>query len=105
MREAPSIVLINKLLQIGAKGSAYDPVATEEAKHIIGDKIEYADDKFNTLVDADALLLVTEWNEFRVLNYDIMRKLMREHVVFDGRNIYEHSEMKENGFKYFGIGR
>ncbi len=105
MREAPSLVLINKLLQIGANVIAYDPVATEEAKEIIGDTIKYADDKFDTLVDADALLLVTEWNEFKVLNFKVMKKLMNEHVVFDGRNIYEQSEMKENGFAYFGIGR
>ena len=105
MREAPSIVLINKLLNIGAKVIAYDPVATEEAKGIIGDKIEYADEKFDALINADALLLVTEWNEFRVFNYKIIKKIMKEHVVFDGRNIYEHSEMKENGFAYFGIGR
>ena len=105
MREAPSIVLINKLLQIGAKVIAYDPVASEEAKHIIGDKIEYAEDKFDALIDADALLLVTEWNEFKVLNFKVMKKLMKEHVVFDGRNIYTHNEMNENGFTYFGIGR
>lgn len=105
MREAPSLVLINKLLQVNANVIAYDPVATKEAQEIIGDTIKYANDKFDTLVDADALLLVTEWNEFKVLNYKIMKKLMNEHVVFDGRNIYEQSEMKENGFTYFGIGR
>jgi len=105
MREAPSLVLIDKLIKIGAKVRAYDPVAIKEAERIIGNKIEYSKDKFESLVDADALLLVTEWNEFRVLNYKVMKKLMKNNVIFDGRNIYEHSEMKDNGFDYFGIGR
>jgi len=105
MREAPSLVLINKLLQIGATVVAYDPVATDEAKEIIGNTITYTENKFDTLIDADALLLVTEWNEFKVLNFKVMKKLMKEHVIFDGRNIYTHNEMKENGFTYFGIGR
>ncbi len=105
MREAPALVLIDKLLSRGANVKAYDPVAMEEAERIIGSKIEYTKDKFEALVDADALLLVTEWNEFRVMNYKVMKKLMKKHVVFDGRNIYEHSEMKDNNFDYFGIGR
>ena len=105
MREAPALVLIDKLKQIGANIKAYDPVAIDEAKRIIGDKIEYVNDKFEALVDADALLLVTEWNEFRVLNYNVMSKLMKQKVVFDGRNIYDHIEMQENGYDYFGIGR
>ena len=105
MREAPALVLIDKLLSRGAKIKAFDPVALEEAERIVGSKIEYTKDKFEALVDADALLLVTEWNEFRVMNYKVMKKLMKKHVVFDGRNIYEHSEMKDNNFDYFGIGR
>ncbi len=105
MREAPALVLIEKLLSKGAKIKAYDPVAMEEAERIVGNKIEYTKDKFEALVDADALLLVTEWNEFRVMNYKVLKKLMKKHVVFDGRNIYEHSEMKDNNFDYFGIGR
>ena len=105
MREAPALVLIDKLLSGGAKIKAFDPVAMEEAERIVGSKIEYTKDKFEALVDADALLLVTEWNEFRVMNYKVMKKLMKKHVIFDGRNIYEHSEMKDNNFDYFGIGR
>jgi len=105
MREAPSLVMIDKMLEEGAKIKAYDPVAMEEAKRILGDRIEYTEDKFEALVDADALLLVTEWNEFRVMNYKIASKLMKKKLVFDGRNIYEDNEMKENGFEYFGIGR
>ncbi|MCF6366017.1 MAG: UDP-glucose/GDP-mannose dehydrogenase family protein [Bacteroidales bacterium] len=105
MREAPALVLIDKLLKIGANIKVYDPVAMKETERIVGNKIEYSKDKFEALVDADALLLVTEWNEFRVLNYKVMKKVMKKHVIFDGRNIYEHSEMKDNGFDYFGIGR
>lgn len=105
MREAPALVLIEKLLSKGVKIKAYDPVAMEEAERILGSKIEFTKDKFEALVDVDALLLVTEWNEFRVLNYKVMKKLMKKHVIFDGRNIYEHSEMNDNNFDYFGIGR
>ncbi len=105
MREAPAIVLINKLLQAGAKVKAYDPVAMEESKRKIGDIIEYTTDKNEALVDADALLLVTEWNEFRQLNYKIMDKLMRKKVIFDGRNIYDNEELKEHGYECFSIGR
>ncbi len=105
MREAPSLTLIKKLLDAGASVKAYDPVATEEARKILGNSIEYTKEKFETLVEADALCLVTEWNEFRVLNYKVMEKLMKQKVIFDGRNIYDASEMKEKGFDYFGIGR
>ncbi len=105
MREAPSLVLINKLLNSGAEVYAYDPVAINEAKRILGDKIVYSDNKWDILKNADALMLVTEWNEFRVPDYKMMKKLMKKTVVFDGRNIYDPSEMKENGFEYFGIGR
>jgi len=105
MREAPALVLIDKLIQAGANIKAFDPVAMEEAERILGNKIEFTKDKFEALVDADALLLVTEWNEFRVLNFKVMKKLMKKQVIFDGRNIYERSEMKDNNFEYFGIGR
>jgi UDPglucose 6-dehydrogenase len=104
MREAPSLVLIDKLIEAGAQVKAYDPVAMEEAQRIMGSKIDYVEDKFEALVDAEALLLVTEWNEFRVMNYKVASKLMKKKLVFDGRNIYESNEMKENGFEYFGIG-
>ena len=105
MREAPALVLIDKLIEAGVNIKAYDPVATEEAKRILGDKIEYTKDKFEAIVDADALLLVTEWNEFRVMNYKVASKLMNNKLIFDGRNIFDHKEMKEKGFEYFGIGR
>ncbi len=105
MREAPVLVIINKLLGAGADVIAYDPVAIDEARRKLGDNIEYASDQYDALVDADALLLVTEWNDFRTLNYKVLGKLMKNRLVFDGRNLYEPSEMHEFGFKYYGIGR
>jgi UDPglucose 6-dehydrogenase len=104
MREAPALVIIQKLLDAGAKVKAYDPVAMKEAKHTLGDTIVYADDQYDALIDADCLLLVTEWSEFKFPNFKIMRKLLTQPVVFDGRNIYEVSEMKRNDFTYFCIG-
>lgn len=104
MREAPSLVLIDKLLKAGCKVRAYDPAAMEEAQRRIGDVIDYAKDPLDALLDADALLLVTEWIEFRFPNYKVMQKLMAKHVIFDGRNIYEPDEVKEAGFDYFCIG-
>jgi len=105
MREAPSLVVIEHLLAAGASVVAYDPVAMDEAKRRIGDRIEYRNDRNETLLDADALILVTEWAEFRVPNYPMMAKLMREKLVFDGRNIYDPTEMQEFGFSYYSIGR
>lgn len=104
MREAPSLVIIQKLLEAGAKVKAYDPVAMKEAKYTLGDTIIYADDQYDALIDADCLVLVTEWPEFRVPNFNIIRKLLNNPVVFDGRNIYEIAEMKRRGFDYFCIG-
>ncbi len=105
MREAPVLVIIDKLLAAGADVVAYDPVAMGEARRVLGDSIEYAKDQYDALVDADALLLVTEWNDFRTLNYKVLGRLMKNRLVFDGRNLYEPSEMKEFGFTYYGIGR
>lgn len=105
MREAPALVIIDKLVNAGAKVIAYDPVAMEETKRIIGNKIDYVTDKNEALIDADALLLVTEWNEFRVINFKVISKLMKNKVIFDGRNIYDPKEVAENDFEYFGIGR
>jgi UDPglucose 6-dehydrogenase len=104
MREAPSLVIIDKLLSEGAKVKAYDPVAFEEAKRILGNKIEYATDPYDALVDADALFLVTEWPEFKIPNFKVMKKLLNTPVIFDGRNVYDIEEVKSNGFDYFGIG-
>ncbi len=105
MREAPSLVLIDELIKAGASVKAYDPVAIEETKRRIGDKIEYSNDLYEATIDADALVLVTEWTEFRIPNYKVLDKLLKSKVIFDGRNIYDPEEMKENGYKYYGIGR
>ena len=105
MREAPSLEVIAELLKKGAKIKAYDPVAIHEAKNILGTSIEYSHDMYEALIDSDALVVVTEWPEFRVPNYKVMEKLMNGKVIFDGRNIYEPQEMSEFGFNYYGIGR
>jgi len=105
MREAPALVFIEQVLAAGANVVAYDPVAIPETKRKIGDSIGYVNDQYEAVIDADALVLLTEWNEFRVPKYKIMAKLMKNHVVFDGRNIYDAEEMAEVGFKYFGMGR
>lgn len=104
MREAPSLVIIEKLLAEGATVSAYDPVAVAEAKHTLGDTITYAKDQFEALVDADALLVVTEWPEFRSPSFEVVGRLLKQKVIFDGRNIYDPAELKEIGFTYHCIG-
>ncbi|MBD2721775.1 UDP-glucose dehydrogenase family protein [Hymenobacter armeniacus] len=104
MREAPSLVIIEKLLAAGCTVTAYDPVAMPEAQHMIGDSITYAKDEFAALIDADALLVVTEWPDFRSPNFDVVSRLMKQKVIFDGRNIYEASELKALGFAYHCIG-
>ncbi|MBC3538501.1 UDP-glucose/GDP-mannose dehydrogenase family protein [Rufibacter sp. H-1] len=106
MREAPSLVIIEKLLAEGASVKAYDPVAIKEAKHMIGenDRVEYAKDEYEALIDADALLIVTEWPEFRSPNFQVIGKLLKSKVIIDGRNIYEAKELQEQGFAYYGIG-
>ncbi|HEX8327785.1 MAG TPA: UDP-glucose/GDP-mannose dehydrogenase family protein [Hymenobacter sp.] len=104
MREAPSLVIIEKLLAAGCTVTAYDPVAMDEARHTLGDSITYAKDEFAALIDADALLVVTEWPDFRSPNFDVVARLMKQKVIFDGRNIYEAAELKELGFAYHCIG-
>lgn len=104
MREAPSLVVIDKLIEAGATVKAYDPAAIPETKRIIGDKIEYADDQFDALIDADCLLIITEWSEFKFPNFKIVKKLLKEPIIFDGRNIYDAKDMKSRGFKYSCIG-
>jgi UDPglucose 6-dehydrogenase len=104
MREAPSLVIIEKLLHAGAKVKAYDPVAMHEAKKDLGEQIEYCKDPNDALIDADALLIVTEWPEFRTPDFEVMGKLMKNKVVFDGRNIYDKVEMVDQGYEYYCIG-
>lgn len=105
MREAPSLVIIEQLKALGASIRAYDPVAMHEAERILGNAIEYAKDEYDACIDADALILVTEWSEFRMPNFRILEKLMNEKTVFDGRNVYDPEEMAEQGFNYYSIGR
>ncbi len=104
MREAPSKVVIAKLLEAQAKVKAYDPVAMTEAKRIYNDKIEFTENQYDPLVDADALLIITEWSEFKFPNFKMLKKLLKKAVIFDGRNIYDPLEMKKQGIEYFGIG-
>jgi UDPglucose 6-dehydrogenase len=104
MREAPSLVVIEKLLEAGAKVKTYDPVAMHEAERVLGDKVEFVKDQYEALIDSDGLFIITEWPEFKFPSFKILHKLMKTHVVFDGRNIYDRDEMKELGFDYFGIG-
>jgi UDPglucose 6-dehydrogenase len=105
MRESPAIVIIDELIEAGAKVKAYDPIAMKEAQHIyVGDKITYAKDAYDACVDTDALLLVTEWSEFRIPSWSAIGKLLHEKVVFDGRNIYDKKYLAEMGFTHYGIG-
>jgi UDPglucose 6-dehydrogenase len=104
MREAPALVLIDKIIKAGAKVQVYDPIAMPECKRRIGDKVTYCKDKYEAVIDADALLLVTEWKEFRMSSYQVLSKTMNKKVIIDGRNIYDAKELVENGFDYYKIG-
>ena len=105
MREAPSLILINKLLNIGCKVRVYDPAAMKECRRRIGDSVYYATDMYDAALDADALMLVTEWKEFRLPSWAVIKKAMRTPVLLDGRNIYEKKEIEELGFTYHCIGK
>jgi UDPglucose 6-dehydrogenase len=105
MREAPAIVIINRLLALGAKVQAYDPQAAGVARGIFGSRITLVDKTYDALKGADALAIVTEWNEFREPDFTKMKKLMRTPVVFDGRNIYTPEHIRSLGFTYFSMGR
>lgn len=104
MREAPSLVIIEKLLKEGASIVAYDPVAMHEAQRILGDKISYSNEMYETLQGADALLIITEWPEFRVPDFNELNKRLKNKVMFDGRNIFDPVDMKNNGYAYYCIG-
>lgn len=105
MREAPSIVIINKLLELGAKVQAYDPAAMENAKYYLGNRIHYASDEYSALKNVEALLVVTEWNEFRTPDFALMKKLMKKPLIFDGRNIFSAKITKDTGFIHYSIGK
>ena len=105
MRMAPSITIINALLTLGAKVKAYDPKAFDLAKTIWGDEITYAESSYDALEDADCMLLLTEWNEFRRPDFDRIKKLLKNPIIFDGRNQYNKERMERRGFEYHCIGR
>ena len=105
MRDAPSIPIIENLLAAGADITAYDPAGMDEAKNIFGSRINLAANNYNCLEGADALLLVTEWQAFRNPNFERMKSLMRQPLIFDGRNIYDPLQVREMGFTYYSIGR
>lgn len=104
MREAPALVLIDKLVAAGCEVKVFDPIAMTECKRRIGDKVTYCKDMYEATIDADALMLVTEWNQFRVPSLPVLKKAMREMVIIDGRNIYDAEYLAENGFTYYKIG-
>ena len=104
MREAPSLVLIEKLLAAGASVSVYDPIAMEECKRRIGDVVTYAKDIYDATLDADALMVVTEWKEFRLPSWAVLKRTMKQPILIDGRNIYDRHELAEQGFQYSCIG-
>ena len=104
MREAPSLILIDKIIAAGGKVKVFDPIAINECKRRVGDKVVYGTDMYDAALDADALLLVTEWREFRFPNFAILSKVMKEKVIIDGRNIYDRNELDQNDFTYYKIG-
>lgn len=104
MREAPSLVLIDLLTKAGVTVKVYDPIAIDECRRRIGDKVVYCKDMYDATVDVDALLLVTEWKEFRMPSWNVLHKSMNDYVVIDGRNIYDKGELLEKGFSYYKIG-
>ena len=105
MREAPAITIINNLLKLGAKINAYDPKATEEAKFYFKDTITYVKSSYEALENADALLLLTEWNEFRRPDFDRMKNLLKTPIIFDGRNQYNKERLQSRGFECIQIGK
>ncbi len=105
IREAPALYMIDDLLEKGAKIKVFDPEAMENVKRKYGDQLEYASNMYDTLENADALIISTEWNIFRSPDLDKMKKLLKNPVIFDGRNIYKNEEMKNLGFTYFSVGR
>lgn len=104
VREAPSLILIEKLLAAGCKVKAYDPIAMESCRRVVGDRITFCRDMYEATVDSEALMLITEWKEFRVPSLDVLKATMRQPIVLDGRNIYDREEMEEHGFTYYKIG-
>ncbi len=105
MREATALIMIDLLSKAGCKVKVFDPVAMEECRRRVGNLVDYANDMYDAVLNADALVLLTEWKQFRLPSWGVIKKSMNEPVVFDGRNIYDASEITELGFKYFAVGR
>jgi UDPglucose 6-dehydrogenase len=105
IREAPAITLIEELLRSGAQVRAFDPVAMENARRIFENRITFCKSAYEAAEGADALAIVTEWNEFRHPDFARIKDALKEPVIFDGRNLYHPAVMEESGFKYYGIGR
>jgi len=105
VRESPGVRLIDRLLAEGARVRAYDPVALDNVRRIFGERISYGTDSYAAASGADALVIMTEWNEFRVLDLDAIKKLLRFPIVFDCRNIYQPEAMEKMGFRYHSFGR
>lgn len=105
MREAPALVIIDRLTRLGATVKVYDPVAMDECRRRLGDRVTYATDMYDALVDADALALVTEWRQFRMPSWNVMKRVMRSPLLVDGRNIYDREEVEAEGFTYTAIGK
>lgn len=105
MREAPAITIINKLLEFGAKIQTFDPKAIESAKFHFGDKITYCDTAYDALKNADCMVLLTEWNEFRRPDFERIKELLKSPIIFDGRNQYDENRLKQKGFEYYQIGK
>jgi UDPglucose 6-dehydrogenase len=105
LRDAPSLKILQDLLKLGVKVKVFDPVARLNAEKILGPSVEYSSDYYTVLSDTDALFILTEWDEFRSPDYSKMKQLMKQHYIFDGRNVLEMEEAAGNGFRYFGVGR
>ena len=105
MREAPSLVVIDRLINAGATVRAFDPVSINEAKRRIGDKVTYCNTIYDAAKDADAIALITEWKQFRMPSWSKIKQLMKDNVIIDGRNIYDHAEMETEGFRHYSIGK
>ena len=105
MREATSLITIQMLLEAGCRVRVYDPVAMDECRRRVGDMVEYAKDMYDAVLDADAMLMLTEWKQFRLPSWGVMKKTMKNALVIDGRNIYDREELEEYGFEYHCIGK
>ena len=105
MREAPSVRIIKKLTELGAKITAFDPIAMDNARKVLPEEVIFSKDAYSAVDNADGVAVLTEWNEFRQLDLVKIFKNLKEKVLFDGRNIYDPARVKQLGFVYYGVGR